>query len=135
MDGDAKAFAAMDMTFSTPSASGQEVHLSNRYRRVTAENRAEYTRLALHYRLHEFDPAVAAVREGIARYCTTLYTSSILFCTTTGWCRCLCSPCSPAPSWRPWSAAARTSLSTCLDLSLPTRSVQQLVSIGRSLVS
>ena len=31
MEGDAKAFAAMDMTFSTPSAGGQEIHLSNRY--------------------------------------------------------------------------------------------------------
>ena len=30
MEGDAKAFAAMDMTFSTPSAGGQEIHLSNR---------------------------------------------------------------------------------------------------------
>merc|ERR1711915_12778 len=67
MDGDAKAFAAMDMTFSTPSSAGQEVHLSNRYRRVTSENRAEYVRLALNYRLHEFDQAVAAVREGISR--------------------------------------------------------------------
>ena len=38
-----------------------------RYRRVTADNRAEYVRLALHYRLHEFDAAVAAVREGISR--------------------------------------------------------------------
>ena len=38
-----------------------------RYRRVTADNRAEYVRLALHARLHEFDAAVAAVREGISR--------------------------------------------------------------------
>jgi E3 ubiquitin-protein ligase HERC2 len=67
MEGDAKAFAAMDMAFSTPSAGGQEVHLSNRYRRVTSENRAEYARLALNYRLHEFDQSVAAVREGMAR--------------------------------------------------------------------
>ena len=64
MDGDTKAFAAMDMAFSTPSAAGHEVHLSNRYRRVTAENRAEYVKLALNYRLHEFDPAINAVREG-----------------------------------------------------------------------
>ena len=41
MDGD-KAFAAMDMAFSTPSAAGHEVHLSNRFRRVTVDNRAEY---------------------------------------------------------------------------------------------
>merc|ERR1719334_1497223 len=55
------------MTFSTPSAAGQEIHLSNRYRRVTSENRAEYVRLALNYRLHEFDQAVTAVREGMSR--------------------------------------------------------------------
>jgi len=67
MDGESKAFAAMDMSFSTPSAAGQEVNLSNRYRRVTAENRAEYVRLALNYRLHEFDQAVTAVREGMSR--------------------------------------------------------------------
>ena len=66
MDGD-KAFAAMDMAFSTPSAAGHEVHLSNRFRRVTADNRAEYVRLALQYRLHEFDAAVSAVREGLSR--------------------------------------------------------------------
>jgi len=67
MDGDTKAFAAMDMGFSTPSAAGQEVLLSNRYRRVTADNRAEYVKLALNYRLHEFDQAVTSVREGMAR--------------------------------------------------------------------
>jgi E3 ubiquitin-protein ligase HERC2 len=50
MEGDSKAFAAMDMSFSTPSAAGHEVLLSNRYRRVTAENRAEYVRLALNFR-------------------------------------------------------------------------------------
>jgi len=67
MDADTKAFAAMDMAFSTPSAAGQEVLLSNRYRRVTAENRTEYVKLALNYRLHEFDQAVSGVREGISR--------------------------------------------------------------------
>ena len=50
IDGDSKAFAAMDMSFSTPSAAGHEVLLSNRYRRVTAENRAEYVKLALNFR-------------------------------------------------------------------------------------
>jgi len=67
MDGDSKAFSAMDMSFSTPSAAGQEVLLSNRYRRVTAENRTEYVKLALNFRLHEFDQAVSAVREGLSR--------------------------------------------------------------------
>lgn len=41
---DPKAFASMDMSFSTPSASGQDVQLSSRYTRVTADNRAEYVR-------------------------------------------------------------------------------------------
>ena len=67
MEPDSKAFAAMDMSFSTPSAAGHEVQLSARYTRVTAENRNEYVRLAMQYRLHEFDAAVAAVREGMSK--------------------------------------------------------------------
>jgi E3 ubiquitin-protein ligase HERC2 len=35
--------------------------------RVTSENRDEYVRLATQFRLHEFDAAVAAVREGMAK--------------------------------------------------------------------
>ena len=31
------------------------------------ENRNEYVKLALNFRLHEFDAAVAAVRDGMAR--------------------------------------------------------------------
>ena len=50
-DMDPKSFASMDMPFSTPSASGRDVQLSSRYDRVTAENRAEYVRLALDFRL------------------------------------------------------------------------------------
>ena len=34
---------------------------------MTVENRSEYARLALDFRLHEFDPAVAALRDGMAR--------------------------------------------------------------------
>ncbi len=67
MEPDAQAFAAMDMSFSTPSAAGHEVQLSARYTRVTAENRHEYVQLAKQFRLHEFDAAAAAVREGMAR--------------------------------------------------------------------
>ena len=47
------------------------MHLSifaARYTRVTADNRSEYVRLALNYRLHEFDSAVDAVRDGMSRY-------------------------------------------------------------------
>ena len=38
-----------------------------RYSRVTSENRTEYVKLAMQFRLHEFDPAVACVREGMSR--------------------------------------------------------------------
>ena len=41
--------------------------LSARYTRVTVENRNEYAKLALNFRLHEFDAAVAALRDGMAR--------------------------------------------------------------------
>jgi len=67
MDPDPKAFAAMDMSFSTPSAAGHEVQLSARYSHVTADNRHEYVQLAKQFRLHEFDLAASAVREGMAR--------------------------------------------------------------------
>ena len=50
MDPDPKAFSAMDMSFSTPSAAGHEVQLSARYNRVTAENRHEYVQLAKQFR-------------------------------------------------------------------------------------
>ena len=62
-----EVFEAMDMPFSTPSASGHDVQLHQKISRITLENRAEYVRLALQYRLHEFDGQVAAVREGMAR--------------------------------------------------------------------
>jgi E3 ubiquitin-protein ligase HERC2 len=67
MEPDPKSFAAMDMSFSTPSAAGHDVQLSARYSRVTAENRVEYVQLAKAFRLHEFDPAASAVREGMSR--------------------------------------------------------------------
>ena len=34
---------------------------------MTADNRSEYVRLALRFRLHEFDACAAAIREGMAR--------------------------------------------------------------------
>ena len=54
-DMEREAFEAMEMPFSTPSASGQEVQLHNKIKRISLDNREEYVRLALHYRLHEFD--------------------------------------------------------------------------------
>lgn len=56
-----ETFEAMEMPFSTPSASGQEVPLHNKVKRITLDNREEYVRLALHYRLHEFDVQVSVV--------------------------------------------------------------------------
>ncbi|XP_023218340.1 E3 ubiquitin-protein ligase HERC2-like isoform X1 [Centruroides sculpturatus] len=66
-DMEAEAFQRLDMPFSTSSASGQDVRLSSKYHRITIENRLEYIKLALNYRLHEFDEQVAAVREGMAK--------------------------------------------------------------------
>ncbi|XP_043927990.1 E3 ubiquitin-protein ligase HERC2 [Protopterus annectens] len=60
-------FEAMSLPFTVPSASGQDIQLSSKYTHITLENRAEYVRLAINYRLHEFDEQVAAVREGMAR--------------------------------------------------------------------
>lgn len=67
MDPDEKVFQSLEMPFSTPSAVGHDVPLSNRYKKITPENRREYVRLALNYRLHEFDAQVNAVREGLSK--------------------------------------------------------------------
>ncbi|CAH1268469.1 HERC2 [Branchiostoma lanceolatum] len=67
MDKDSEAFENPPMPFSTSSASGDEVKLSPKYSTITPDNRQEYVRLALNYRLHEFEQQVAAVREGMAR--------------------------------------------------------------------
>merc|ERR1711963_275881 len=45
MEADPNSFAAMDMSFSTPSAAGHEVQLSARYARVNLESRHEYVQL------------------------------------------------------------------------------------------
>ncbi|PWA14371.1 hypothetical protein CCH79_00011118 [Gambusia affinis] len=63
----AEEFEAMTLPFTVPSASGQDIQLSSKYSHITLENRAEYVRLAINYRLHEFDEQVSAVREGMAR--------------------------------------------------------------------
>ncbi|XP_068449209.1 E3 ubiquitin-protein ligase HERC2 isoform X1 [Clinocottus analis] len=63
----AEEFEAMTLPFTVPNASGQDIQLSAKYSHITLENRAEYVRLAINYRLHEFDEQVSAVREGMAR--------------------------------------------------------------------
>lgn len=50
-DMDEDVLRAADMPFSTPSAAGNEIHLSSKHQKITLENRAEYVRLALNYRL------------------------------------------------------------------------------------
>ncbi|XP_048481969.1 probable E3 ubiquitin-protein ligase HERC2 [Plutella xylostella] len=62
-----KELQNLDLPFSIPSAAGHEVPLSTRHKRVTPENKDEYLRLALHYRLHEFDEQALAVRDGLSR--------------------------------------------------------------------
>ncbi|XP_048589232.1 E3 ubiquitin-protein ligase HERC2 isoform X2 [Nematostella vectensis] len=66
-DMDAAALEAMDMPFSTPSASGREMRLHAKMKTICQENREEYVRLALNHRLHEFDQQCSAVREGMGR--------------------------------------------------------------------
>ncbi|XP_052754599.1 probable E3 ubiquitin-protein ligase HERC2 isoform X2 [Galleria mellonella] len=62
-----KELQNLELPFSIPSAAGHEVPLSTRHKRVTPENKDEYVQLALHYRLHEFDEQVRAVRDGMSR--------------------------------------------------------------------
>ncbi|CAH1776574.1 unnamed protein product, partial [Owenia fusiformis] len=66
-DMDSEGLHAADLPFSTPSAAGHEVQLSSKYTKITLENRQEYIRLALNYRLHEFDEQIQWAREGMAR--------------------------------------------------------------------
>jgi E3 ubiquitin-protein ligase HERC2 len=47
---DDEALRVADMPFSTPSSTGREIQLSNKYTKIAPENRAEYVRLALNYR-------------------------------------------------------------------------------------
>ncbi|XP_045542472.1 probable E3 ubiquitin-protein ligase HERC2 [Papilio machaon] len=62
-----KELQNLELPFSIPSAAGHEVPLSTRHKRVTPDNKDEYVQLALHYRLHEFDEQVVAVRDGMSR--------------------------------------------------------------------
>ncbi|CAK1599489.1 unnamed protein product [Parnassius mnemosyne] len=62
-----KELQNLELPFSIPSAAGHEVPLSTRHKRVTPDNKDEYVQLALHYRLHEFDEQVRAVRDGVSR--------------------------------------------------------------------
>lgn len=41
--------------------------LINRYTKITPQNKQEYVRLALNYRLREFDEQVKAVRDGMSK--------------------------------------------------------------------
>ncbi|XP_058886345.1 E3 ubiquitin-protein ligase HERC2-like isoform X1 [Acipenser ruthenus] len=63
----AEEFEAMTLPFTVPNSSGQDVQLSSKHSHITLGNRGEYVRLAVHYRLREFDEQVSAVREGMAR--------------------------------------------------------------------
>ncbi|XP_041128227.1 E3 ubiquitin-protein ligase HERC2-like isoform X2 [Polyodon spathula] len=63
----AEEFEAMTLPFTVPNSSGQDIQLSSKHSHITLGNRGEYVRLAIHYRLREFDEQVSAVREGMAR--------------------------------------------------------------------
>ncbi|CAH1128754.1 unnamed protein product [Ceutorhynchus assimilis] len=64
---DDSLFQNLEMPFSTPSTCGVDVPLSTKYKRITYENRLEYVRLALNFRIHEFDEQIKAVRDGMSR--------------------------------------------------------------------
>lgn len=58
----------LDLPFSTSSAAGHDVALlPHSHRRITRDNRDLYLKLALHFRLHEFDGQVRAVRQGLGQ--------------------------------------------------------------------
>ena len=61
-DMDDASLRAADMPFSTPSSDGKEVHLSSRYSKITPENKLEYVKQALNFRLHEFDLEVDVIQ-------------------------------------------------------------------------
>lgn len=50
MSPDEPLFLNLEMPFCTPSSSGSDIPLSNKYNRITYENRLEYIKLALNFR-------------------------------------------------------------------------------------
>lgn len=56
-----------ELPFTVLSSNDMEVKLLEKYSKISNENRNEYIRLVLQYRLHEFDQQIAAVREGMAK--------------------------------------------------------------------
>ncbi|XP_060526978.1 E3 ubiquitin-protein ligase HERC2 [Cylas formicarius] len=64
---DEPLFRNLEMPFSTPSSCGTDVPLSAKYRKISYENRLEYVRLALNFRLHEFDEQIKAIRDGMSK--------------------------------------------------------------------
>lgn len=67
MENDPRVFSSLELPFTTSSAKSHEVPLSNLYAKIAPENRHEYVRLALNFRLHEFDEQVKAVRDGMSK--------------------------------------------------------------------
>ena len=57
----------IELPFTVLSSNNTEIELLEKYSKISNENRNEYLKLVLQYRLHEFDQQVAAVREGIAK--------------------------------------------------------------------
>lgn len=57
----------IEIPFTALSSNNVEIQLLGKYNKITKENRNEYLKLLLQYRLHEFDRQIAAVREGMAK--------------------------------------------------------------------
>jgi len=56
----------LDYPFTTTSAAGHQVALSSHHKKITLDNRKEYYKLAIKYRLSEFSDCVAETRKGMS---------------------------------------------------------------------
>jgi len=59
--------AALDLPFTVRSASGNDVCLSKVFNSITRDNRHEYLKASLKYRLHEFDEQIQWIRAGLSQ--------------------------------------------------------------------
>ena len=59
--------AALDLSFSVRSASGDDIVLSQLHTIITRANKKEYLKLALNYRLNEFSEQIKWIRAGLSQ--------------------------------------------------------------------
>lgn len=59
--------AALELPFTVRSVSGEDVCLSQMHTIITRENKKEYLKLALNYRLNEFNEQIKWIRAGLSQ--------------------------------------------------------------------